>query len=217
MELRRLGSGPGAGRGAAPQGGGGRRSAPRTAPGAGGENCPEPAPQPAEEEPGPQGGAPPGDLSPRSDEEPPPEPAGHSADYGFLAALLLLASGIVLVVVAYTIPREARVDPETVTARQMERLELYYARLGSRLDKCIIAGLGLLTLGGLLLSALLLVSLCKGELYRRRSSPASGGPRKTYGSIHLRLRQLHGDGAQPLVENEIIQVTEDQGSLTPPA
>ncbi|KAG7236859.1 hypothetical protein INR49_000163 [Caranx melampygus] len=72
----------------------------------------------------------------------------HSADYGFIFALVFLVSGIVLVVIAYTIPREAKVDPDSVSARQMEKLEMYYAQLGSHLDKCIIAGLGLLTLGG---------------------------------------------------------------------
>ncbi|XP_030388805.1 transmembrane protein 74B [Gopherus evgoodei] len=220
LELSRLGQGPGARRGAAPQGAGGC-SAPRTAPTAGLDNASYQAPE--EEETcfgsgreagsGPGGGAAwaraqRGDLSPRSEDGPPPEPAGHSVDYGFVSALIFLVSGIVLVVIAYTVPREPRVDPAAVTAREMERLEIYYARLGSHLDKCIIAGLGLLTLGGLLLSGLLLVSMYKGELYRRRTFPGSRGPRKTYGSINLRLKQLDGDGGQALVENEVIQVTE---------
>ncbi|CAF95919.1 unnamed protein product, partial [Tetraodon nigroviridis] len=81
-------------------------------------------------------------------------------DYGFISALVLLVSGVVLVVVAYAVPREARVDPDSVSARQMEQLELRSARLGSHLDRCIIAGLGLLTLGGLVLGVLLLLSLC---------------------------------------------------------
>ena len=114
-------------------------------------------------------------------------------------------SGILLVVTAYAIPREARVNPDTVSAREMERLEMYYARLGSHLDKCIIAGLGLLTVGGMLLSVLLMVSLCKGELYRRPTFVPGRGSRKTYGSINLRMRQLHGDGGQALVENEVVQ------------
>ncbi|CAM4546384.1 transmembrane protein 74B [Lepidochelys kempii] len=220
LELRSLGKGPGASRGAAPQGAGGC-SAPRTAPSAGLDNASYQAPEEEEtwfrsrEEAGsgPRGGAARpraqrGDLSPRSEDGPLPEPAGHSVDYGFISALIFLVSGIVLVVIAYTIPRQPRVDPAAVTAREMERLEMYYARLGSHLDKCIIAGLGLLTLGGMLLSVLLLVSIYKGELYRRRTFPGSRGARKTYGSINLRLRQLNGDGGQSLVENEVIQVTE---------
>ncbi|XP_044311057.1 transmembrane protein 74B [Varanus komodoensis] len=145
-----------------------------------------------------------GDLSPRSEDAPSPDTAGNSTDYGFILALVFLVSGILLVIVAYSIPREARVNPDSVSAREMERLERYYARLGSRLDKCIIAGLGLLTLGGMLLSVLLMVSIYKGELYRRRTFPASRAPRKTYGSINLRMRQLNGEGGQTLVENEVI-------------
>ncbi|XP_069568782.1 transmembrane protein 74B [Brachyistius frenatus] len=112
----------------------------------------------------------------------------HSADYGFILALVFLVSGIVLVVIAYTIPREAKVDPDAVSARQMEKLEMYYAQLGSHLDKCIIAGLGLLTLGGMFLSVLLMVSICRGEMYRRRA--AFVRPKRTYGSINLRMKQL---------------------------
>ncbi|XP_070815230.1 transmembrane protein 74B [Chaetodon trifascialis] len=112
----------------------------------------------------------------------------HSADYGFIFALVFLVSGIVLVVIAYTIPREAKVNPDSVSARQMEKLEMYYAQLGSHLDKCIIAGLGLLTLGGMFLSVLLMVSICRGEMYRRRA--AFVRPKRTYGSINLRMKQL---------------------------
>ncbi|XP_028854857.1 transmembrane protein 74B [Denticeps clupeoides] len=140
------------------------------------------------------------DLSPRSDDE--TDFSGSSVDYGFILALVFLVSGIVLVVIAYAIPREAKVDPDTVTARQMEKLEMYYAQLGSHLDKCIIAGLGLLTLGGMLLSVLLMVSICKGELYRQRTFAMSGRPRKSYGSINLRMRQLEGEGRETLVECE---------------
>ncbi|XP_062315758.1 transmembrane protein 74B [Osmerus eperlanus] len=132
-------------------------------------------------------------LSPRSEEEGQEMDFNDpSVDYGFILALVFLVSGIVLVVVAYTIPREAKVDPDLVSARQMERLEQYYAQLGSHLDKCIIAGLGLLTMGGMLLSVLLMVSVLRGELHRRRTFVH---PRKTYGSINLRMRQL-GEGGR---------------------
>ncbi|KAI7807302.1 transmembrane protein 74B [Triplophysa rosa] len=139
--------------------------------------------------------------SPRSDDEPELEYNDNSVDYGFICALIFLISGIILVVIAYTIPREARVNPDQVTARQMEKLEMYYAQLGSHLDKCIIAGLGLLTLGGMLLSVLLMVSICKGELYRRRTFARRH--MKSYGSVNMRMRQLaEGDGRDALVECE---------------
>ncbi|ELK04048.1 transmembrane protein 74B [Pteropus alecto] len=155
----------------------------------------------------------PDDLSLHSEEGPGLEPVSRPVDYGFVSALVFLVSGILLVVTAYAIPREARVNPDSVTAREMERLEMYYARLGSHLDKCIIAGLGLLTVGGMLLSVLLMVSLCKGELYRRPTFVPGRGSRKTYGSINLRMRQLNGDGGQGLVENEVVQVSETSHTL----
>ncbi|XP_072133562.1 transmembrane protein 74B-like [Mobula birostris] len=151
------------------------------------------------------------ETSPRSEEEPEAETNGQSVDYGFMVALVFLVAGITLVVIAYAIPRESRVDPDTVTAREMERLELHYALLGSHLDKCIIAGLGLLTLGGMLLSLLLMVSICKGDLYGRRSFIVTGRSRKTYGSINLRLKPLDSEGHQSLVESEVVQVSENFG------
>ncbi|XP_012864195.1 transmembrane protein 74B [Echinops telfairi] len=169
--------------------------------------------------PSPPGGVPSGfrsqrdDLSLHSEEGPGLEPLSRPVDYGFVSALVFLVSGIFLVVTAYAIPREARVNPDTVTAREMERLEMYYARLGSHLDKCIIAGLGLLTVGGMLLSVLLMVSLCKGELYRRPTCVPGRGPRKTYGSINLRMRQLDGAGGQALVGNEVVHVSETSQTL----
>ncbi|KAM9483396.1 transmembrane protein 74B [Clarias gariepinus] len=117
-------------------------------------------------------------------------------DYSFMLALVFLVSGIALVIIAYAIPREARINPDQVTARQMERLEMYYAQLGAHLDKCIIAGLGLLTLGGMLLSILLMVSLCKGELYYRRTFANLRRPMKSYGSINMRMGQLASENGR---------------------
>ncbi|XP_018093773.1 transmembrane protein 74B-like [Xenopus laevis] len=147
------------------------------------------------------------EASPHSEDSQTPETPPHSVDYGFICSLILLVSGIILVAIAYMIPREVRVSPESVSAREMERLEHYYAHLGTHLDKCIIAGLGLLTLGGTLLSLLLMVSICKGELYHRKKFPAARGPRKTYGSLNLRMRHITSDGGQLLVEHEVLHPT----------
>lgn len=115
----------------------------------------------------------------------------RSADYGLVVALVFLVSGVALVAVAYAVPRAATVDPDSVSARQMERLETYYARLGSHLDQCIIAGLGLLTLGGMFLSALLMASVCRSQAYRRQQRcTAFVRPKRTYGSISMRMKQL---------------------------
>ncbi|KAG8447227.1 hypothetical protein GDO86_014622 [Hymenochirus boettgeri] len=142
-------------------------------------------------------------VSPHSEDSHEPEPPPHSVDYGFICSLILLISGIILVAIAYIIPREVRVSPDSVTAREMERLEHYYAHLGTHLDRCIIAGLALLTLGGTLLSLLLMISICKGELYHRKKFSARRGPRKTYGSLNLRMRPLTAEREQELVEREI--------------
>ncbi|KAK2857714.1 hypothetical protein Q7C36_005633 [Tachysurus vachellii] len=136
-----------------------------------------------------------------SDEEQEPVYEEHSVDYSFMLALVFLISGIVLVVIAYIIPREAQINPDQVTARQMEKLEMYYAQLSSHLDKCIIAGLGLLTLGGMLLSVLLMISLCKGELYHRKKFGILRRSMKSYGSINMRMGQLaSGNGSEPITE-----------------
>lgn len=131
----------------------------------------------------------------------------RSSDAGLALAVVLLLSGISLVLVAYAIPREARVDRNAVPARQMEQLELYYARLGSHLDKCIIAGLGLLTLGGIFLSLLLMASVCRGHAiflpYRRRRAPFLR-PKRTYGSVNMRMKQLAA-GEDPPAETEQLE------------
>ncbi|XP_049590171.1 uncharacterized protein tmem74b isoform X2 [Syngnathus scovelli] len=73
----------------------------------------------------------------------------------------------------------------------MEQLELYYARLGSHLDKCIIAGLGLLTLGGIFLSLLLLAFMCRGHGVSPSHCRAPFvRPKRTYGSVNMRMKQL---------------------------
>ncbi|XP_078254739.1 transmembrane protein 74-like [Rhinoraja longicauda] len=130
------------------------------------------------------------------------EGSDSPVDYGFICALLFLCSGIALVVVSYVIPRDVTVDPDSVSAREMERLQRQSARVGAHLDRCVIAGLGLLTLGGMLLSTLLMISICKGELYRRQRFSLAGRSGKIYGSFNFRLsspNQRFSLGAEELV------------------
>lgn len=79
-------------------------------------------------------------------------------------------------------------DPNTVAAREMERLEKESAMLGAHLDRCVIAGLCLLTLGGVVLSCLLMMSMWKGELYRRNRFASSKESAKLYGSFNFRMK-----------------------------
>ncbi|XP_027031654.1 transmembrane protein 74 [Tachysurus fulvidraco] len=109
-----------------------------------------------------------------------------SADYGFISAVTFLVTGMFLVVVAYMIPRDVRVSPDSVSAREMERLAIENARVGAHLDRCVIAGLCLLTLGGVVLSTLLMISLYKSEMDRRQAFASSKLSAKLYGSINFR-------------------------------
>ncbi|ELV10998.1 transmembrane protein 74 [Tupaia chinensis] len=114
--------------------------------------------------------------------------SGKSVDYGFISAISFLVTGILLVIISYVVPREVTVDPNTVAAREMERLERESARLGAHLDRCVIAGLCLLTLGGVVLSCLLMMSMWKGELYRRHRFASSTESAKLYGSFNFRMK-----------------------------
>ncbi|XP_077019353.1 transmembrane protein 74 [Tamandua tetradactyla] len=131
-----------------------------------------------------------------------------SVDYGFISAILFLVTGILLVIISYIIPREVTVDPDTVAAREMERLEKESARLGAHLDRCVIAGLCLLTLGGVVLSCLLMMSLWKGELYRRNRFASSKESAKLYGSFNFRMKASANENTLELslVEEDALAV-----------
>ncbi|KAM3858593.1 transmembrane protein 74 [Diretmus argenteus] len=134
-----------------------------------------------------------------SDDDLTADAPGKSVDYGFIIAVTCLVTGISLVAISYTVPRDVSVDPDSVSAREMERLEGEKARLGGRLDLCVIAGLCLLTLGGVLLSTLLMVSMWKGEMIRRRAFAYSKHAAKLYGSVSLRA-ESRVSGAEEEVE-----------------
>lgn len=116
------------------------------------------------------------------------ESSGKPVDYGFISAVTFLVTGITLVIISYSVPRDSGVNPDAVSAREMERLESESARLGAHLDRCVIAGLCLLTLGGVVLSTLLMISIWKGELYRRKAFSYSKHSAKLYGSTNLRTK-----------------------------
>ncbi|NWH94493.1 TMM74 protein, partial [Aegithalos caudatus] len=134
--------------------------------------------------------------------------AGKSIDYGFISAILFLVSGILLVIISYVVPRDVTVDPNTVAAREMERLENESARIGAHLDRCVIAGLCLLTLGGVVLSSLLMMSMWKGELYRRSRFASSKESAKLYGSFNFRMKSGANDNMLELslVEEDVLAI-----------
>ncbi|XP_030639185.1 transmembrane protein 74 [Chanos chanos] len=128
------------------------------------------------------------ELSLMSDTDLASESSGKSVDYGFISAVTFLVTGISLVIISYAVPREVTVNPDSVSAREMERLENESARIGAHLDRCVIAGLCLLTLGGVVLSTLLMISMWKGEMYRRKAFAYSKHSAKLYGSINFKTR-----------------------------
>ncbi|XP_073925157.1 transmembrane protein 74 [Castor canadensis] len=134
--------------------------------------------------------------------------SGKSVDYGFISAILFLVTGILLVIISYIVPREVTVDPNTVAAREMERLEKESAKLGAHLDRCVIAGLCLLTLGGVVLSCLLMMSMWKGELYRRNRFASSKESAKLYGSFNFRMKTSTNENSLELslVEEDALAV-----------
>ncbi|XP_028819818.1 transmembrane protein 74-like [Denticeps clupeoides] len=103
-----------------------------------------------------------------------------SPDYCFISAVTFLVTGISLVIVSYTLRRDVTVSADDASAREMEALGRESARLGAHLDRCVIAGLCLLTLGGVVLSTLLMVSMWKDETLSTQSD-------KLYGSTRARL------------------------------
>ncbi|XP_030363937.1 transmembrane protein 74 [Strigops habroptila] len=134
--------------------------------------------------------------------------AGKSVDYGFISAILFLVSGILLVIISYVVPRDVTVDPNTVAAREMERLENESARIGAHLDRCVIAGLCLLTLGGVVLSSLLMMSMWKGEMYQRSRFASSKESAKLYGSFNFRMKSGANDNMLELslVEEDVLAI-----------
>ncbi|KTF89357.1 hypothetical protein cypCar_00013885 [Cyprinus carpio] len=144
------------------------------------------------------------ELSLMSDVDLSSESSGKSVDYGFISAVTFLITGISLVIISYTVPRDVRVNRDNVSAREMERLENESARIGAHLDRCVIAGLCFLTLGGVVLSTLLMISMWKGEMYRRKAFAYSKNSAKLYGSINLRTRSSPSRSSPPrsLVEEE---------------
>ncbi|XP_053289384.1 transmembrane protein 74 [Pleuronectes platessa] len=135
------------------------------------------------------------------------EGSGSSIDYGFISAVTFLVTGISLVIISYAVPRDVVVDRDSVSAREMERLEMESARIGAHLDRCVIAGLCLLTLGGVVLSTLLMISMWKGEMYRRKVIAYSKRSAKHYGSISLKTRSSPSHSSAHLSLEEDMEET----------
>ncbi|KAM8966580.1 transmembrane protein 74 [Pelodytes ibericus] len=144
------------------------------------------------------------EASMMSDDDAVSEASGKSVDYGFISAVTFLITGILLVIISYLFPRDIKSDPNSTTAREMEQLEKANAVLGAHLDRCVIAGLCLLTLGGVVLSVLLMISMWKGEIYRRKTFAAKDSS-KLYGSINFN-QMKSGGNENVLVQEDTVDI-----------
>ncbi|CAH1255254.1 TMEM74 [Branchiostoma lanceolatum] len=141
-------------------------------------------------------------------------------DSGFIFSLCFLVLGIVLVAVAWTIPREPTVDPDTQPAREIEKIETKYVILRQHLDNCVMAGIIFLTLGGISLSVVLLYAICIGELNQLYNA-TTGTDNSTgtsssrgYGSVQrfeMSRTSRSRETTQSLVDNEMLSSNEEAG------
>ncbi|XP_035667404.1 transmembrane protein 74B-like [Branchiostoma floridae] len=136
-------------------------------------------------------------------------------DSGFILSLCFLILGIVLVAVAWTIPREPTVDPDTQPAREIEKIETEYVILRQHLDNCVMAGIIFLTMGGISLSLVLLYAICMGELnqlYNATTGANGSGTSRDYGSVQrFEMSRTNRETTQSLVDNEMLVVNEEAG------
>ena len=75
-----------------------------------------------------------------------------TADKLMLVAMALVFAGLVIATVGYVIPRDFQ-QTSGISAKESEALNIYYAELSARLDICIVVGMGLIAVGGLMTSA----------------------------------------------------------------
>jgi len=114
-----------------------------------------------------------------------------------VASLVLMFLGLAFVVVGHLIPTDYQSDP-SLSARQMEAIEMRNDRLAIGVEVCVFAGVMFISVGGLLLVIVMVMvsvreGLWSGECHQRepnttptqiprrgiRSSASVGG---TYGS-----------------------------------
>lgn len=72
-----------------------------------------------------------------------------------LVPLILMILGLGCMVVGFAVPRDYVFD-SSAPARQMEEIENFYIRLGYNLDICITVGMGLVALGSIMVSIMML-------------------------------------------------------------
>ena len=126
------------------------------------------------------------------------------------ASFWCIALGIILVFLAFVIPRGYNFD-STKPAREMESIEQYYSNLGYGLDIFSIIGMGFVTLGGLLMANATVYVMWKSSRsesedpyfvprdFGREDVPLQAYGGKTYGSgTHQRMDSIITPSALPV-------------------
>ncbi|KAL4237164.1 Transmembrane protein 74B [Mactra antiquata] len=104
-------------------------------------------------------------------------------------SIVCLVLGFVIMGTGYIIPREYIFDT-SLPAREMERIEIYYANLSYSLDICILVGMGFIAFGGVIASSVFTYYFifAEGQVYRKESRPdlnllnGGGNQLATYGT-----------------------------------
>ena len=76
----------------------------------------------------------------------------HVEDILIVIAVVLMSIGFAVMCMGYIIPRGYTFDP-TLPAREMESIEMHYARLAYYLDVCVVVGMGFIAAGGVVASS----------------------------------------------------------------
>ncbi|XP_041360201.1 transmembrane protein 74B-like [Gigantopelta aegis] len=118
-----------------------------------------------------------------------------TADRLMLLAMALVFVGLIISTVGYVIPRDYQEHPG-ISAKESEAMNIYYAELSARLDICVVVGMALIAVGGLLTSAVFMKTVVCNQRERedddveirafRRLDSNSRDSRQSYGTVDNR-------------------------------
>ncbi|XP_045159694.1 transmembrane protein 74B-like [Mercenaria mercenaria] len=84
-------------------------------------------------------------------------------------AIILMSCGVAIMCVSFIVPREHVFDP-SLPAREMEKIEIHYAKLSYYLDICTVIGMSFIAAGGLITSGVFVYYFIMPdrEVYRKK-------------------------------------------------
>lgn len=149
--------------------------------------------------------------------------ASDPVEWFSLASTISIAIGIVLIAFGLLVPTNYTFD-SNLPARQMESIEIFYFRLSEGLVICLIIGMALVTLGGVIQTGIILHMYWHGELDPLPHRAAEGnygsemaalwqGPSegRNYGTRDVRLGEAGTSGARDSTSNVAAGMPVQQG------